>query len=79
MCSTFVVFCGQDDVLCSRCLKDVRPFIGIEKLSGEHWGKVLICESHRIILLHEINVRLQFSVLQVVPGIKTTKWKQMFI
>lgn len=64
---TFMVFCSQDDVLCSRWGEDVGPFIGIKELSSKVWCKVFILEVWSIIPLHEVNIRLQFQLLPVPP------------
>lgn len=65
---TFMVLCGQDDVLGPRRSEYVGPFVGVKELRSELWCKVLILEIRRIIPPHEVDIRLQFLLLPVPPG-----------
>lgn len=64
---TFMVFCGQDDVLGTGSCKELRPLFGVKELSGEHWRKVLVPEAWGVVLLHEVHIGLQLLLLPVPP------------
>lgn len=70
---TFVVFCGQDDILGTGSGKEFRPLFGVKELSGEHWSKVLVLEAWGIVLLHEVNIGLQLLLLPVPPAGRGTQ------
>lgn len=61
MHSQFVLYASKDHsfhepnhLLCSWCLKQLRPLIWIKQLSFEHGGKISVREARWVVLFHEI-------------------------